>query len=241
MAELPRELPRDINAGAMAAVLFESGKFGKEIDFCAALAWNGQVEQLFFENEIDCCTELLKRYNAGELVSDYEYRAQRIAFERSEVEAKKEAYQAVVSELETPFAERVSAFQEAPFDSHEEAFAAYFQTLDDDSRVCINGLLGLGLQRKWLSREFASSWRRPEPDLQGKLFAGYAHKVDGTIKLYANAYLPDVWKHWRKTPGASAIYVGAVKANAPIPQLRRRFEEQMGTLFDERYFELIES
>ena len=240
MADQPRELPRDINAGAMAALLFKSGAFGSEIDFCAALAWDGEIEHLRFEDETSCCEELLRRYNAGSLVSDYQYCSKRVKGEESADEAAKTMLAEAYAQLEETFAPQVKAHQALTPALREEAFATYLNALPADVRSHVNGLLGIALQNKWVSREFAAAWHQDEPALSGKQFAGFAYKSGDAIKVYANAYLPDVWKRWLKTPDASAIYVGAVKGNAPIPQLRKTFEGQLTALFDDAYFALLQ-
>ncbi len=235
-----KELPRDINAGAMAAALFESGVYGKEIEFCAALSWDGSFEQLRYESELACCKDLIRRFNAGELVSDFGYCSKRVEFEADEEQVRAELFEETLAPLKEPFEQRVATFQDASPASREEAFAAYFESLPEDRRALINGLLGIGLQRKWVSPEFAQAWRQDEREPEGKVFAGFAYMVDGEIKHYINAYVPDVWKRWRKTNNASALFVDGVKGYGSIPQLRGRFEERFKTLYDAEYFALLE-
>ena len=241
MTKIPRELPRDLNAGVMAAQLFESGVFGEELDFCVALAWDGAYEQLRFGDETSCCEELLQRFNAGDMVSDYEYCSKRVSADQDAHAVEREMIAAAVAALSAPFEAQVSAFQARAFENREDAFAAYFESLPAGEAMLVNGLLGMGLQRKLISREFADTWRQPEPELTGKRFAGFAYKKDGAIATYVNAYLPDVWRQWRKTPEASAIFVGAVKGTGSIPQLRQQFEDRLAGLIDERYFALLEA
>lgn len=251
---------RDIYSGMVARELASEGYFGDECRLYGFISWiDGEKRFVAAAKEEECARAYVAAAERGELATPYMSCGVRVYEPEKMAETmtvlREKVYDCVIQTYGRQLEEKIHVYKQGAIHAEaEDRLRNYYSSMDAVARKektqALRWLAGYAKMARLISRRGFNFLMELLPETGKELaeyqreLSGFAWRVDGEWRYYANAFLPTVVEKMIRTQKEGLLVSGIVGEKygmgpKPAYELKAEFQIYLRSILDDAYLGML--